>query len=84
MYRIEIYRQSRNLIDAVVSGETLLELSERYYLYRKMHCNRDGYFIDLYEDDKFASRETFDIWRENFNKYVKEKARLKLLEKDFQ
>lgn len=83
MYRIKIYRDTRILTDAVVSGETMLELAERYYLYRKMH--KGGcYFIDFFVDEELGSREVFDRWHETFDKFCKEKSRLKKAEEDFQ
>lgn len=83
MYRIKIFRDSRNLIEAVVSGETLFELAERYYLYRKMH--RGGlHFIDFFVDEELGSRELFERWHETFDKLCKEKSRLKNVEEDFQ
>lgn len=83
MYRIKIFRDSRNLIEAVVSGETLFELAERYYLYRKMH--KGGcYFIDVFVDEELGSRELFYRWYETFNKLCKEKSRMKKAEEDFQ
>jgi hypothetical protein len=83
MYRIKIFRDTKNLIEAVVSGETMIELAERYYLYRKMH--KGGcYFIEVFVDDELGSREVFDRWYETFNKFCKEKSRLKNVEEDFQ
>ena len=83
MYKIKIYRESKNLIDAVVSGKTMLELAERYYLYRKMHFGEGGYFIDFYVDDELGSRELFDSWNETYKKFCKEKIRLLNAEEDF-
>ena len=85
MYRIKFYRDTRNLIEAVVSGETLFELAERYYLYRKMHRGEGGcHFIDFFVDEELGSRELFERWHETFDKLCKEKSRLKNVEEDFQ
>ncbi len=81
MYSIKIFTQDRNCIDAVVSGKTMLELCERYYLYHQMH--QGGYFLDMYENENLASREMFDRWCETYNKYYKERKRLQKMGEDF-
>ena len=81
MYSIKIFTQDRNCIDAVVSGKTILELCERYYLYHQMH--QGGYYLDMYENENLASRELFDRWCESYNKYYKERKRLQKMGEDF-
>lgn len=81
MYSIKIFTDSRNCIDAVVSGKTLLELCERYYLYHQMH--EGGYYLDMYENENLASRELFDRWCKTYNKYYKERKRLQKVGEDF-
>ena len=81
MYSIKIFTQDRNFIDAVVSGKTILELCERYYLYHQMH--QGGYYLDMYENENLASRELFDQWCETYNKYYKERKRLQKMGEDF-
>lgn len=81
MYSIKIFTDSRNCIDAVVSGRTMLELCERYYLYHQMH--QGGYYLDMYENENLASREMFDRWCETYNKYYKERKRLQKMGEDF-
>lgn len=81
MYSIKIFTDSRNCIDAVVSGRTMLELCERYYLYHQMH--QGGYYLDMYENENLASREMFDRWCETYNKYFKERKRLQKIGEDF-
>jgi hypothetical protein len=81
MYNIKIYTDSINCIDAVVSGKTLLELCERYYLYHQMHGG--GYYLDMYENEDLASRALFDRWCETYNKYFKERKRLQKMGEDF-
>lgn len=81
MYKIKIYADSRNCIDSVVSGKTLLELCERYYLYHQMHGG--GYYLDMYENEDLASRALFDRWCETYNKYFKERKRLQKMGEDF-
>ncbi|MBO7212150.1 MAG: hypothetical protein J6V44_14270 [Methanobrevibacter sp.] len=81
MYSLKIFTDSRNCIDAVVSGKTILELCERYYLYHQMHGG--GYYLDMYENDKLASRELFDQWCSTYNKYFKERKRLQKMGEDF-
>lgn len=81
MYKIKIYADSRNCIDSVVSGKTLLELCERYYLYHQMHGG--GYYLDMYENEDLASRALFDHWCETYNKYFKERKRLQKMGEDF-
>ena len=81
MYSIKIFTDSRNCIDAVVSGRTMLELCERYYLYHQMH--QGGYYLDMYENENLASRELFDRWCETYNKYFKERKRLQKIGEDF-
>lgn len=81
MYSIKIFTDNRNCIDAVVSGKTILELCERYYLYHEMH--EGGYYLDMYENDNLASRESFDRWCETYNKYYREQKRLKKVGEDF-
>lgn len=81
MYKIKIYAYSRNCIDSVVSGKTLLELCERYYLYHQMHGG--GYYLDMYENEDLASRALFDCWYETYNKYFKERKRLQKMGEDF-
>ena len=81
MYSIKIFTQDRNFIDAVVSGRTMLELCERYYLYHQMH--QGGYYLDMYENENLASREMFDRWCETYNKYYKERKRLQKMGEDF-
>lgn len=81
MYSLMIFTHDRNCIDAVVSGKTILELCERYYLYHQMH--EGGYYLDMYENDNLASRELFDRWCETYNKYFKERKRLQKMGEDF-
>lgn len=81
MYSIKIFTDSRNCIDAVVSGRTMLELCERYYLYHQML--QGGYYLDMYENENLASREMFDRWCETYNKYYKERKRLQKMGEDF-
>ena len=81
MYSLKIFTNSRNCIDAVVSGKTMLELCERYYLYHQMH--QGGYYLDMYENENLASRELFDRWCETYNKYYKERKRLQKMGEDF-
>lgn len=81
MYSLKIFTNDRNCIDAVVSGKTILELCERYYLYHKIH--EDGYYIDMYENDNLACRELFDHWFEAYHKYFKERKRLQKIGEDF-
>jgi len=81
MYSLKIFTDSRNCIDAVVSGKTILELCERYYLYHQMH--QGGYYLDMYENETLASRELFDRWCETYNKYYKERKRLQKMGEDF-
>lgn len=81
MYSIKIFTDNRNCIDAVVSGKTLLELCERYYLYHQMRGG--GYYLDMYENENLASRELFDRWCEAYNKYYKERKRLQKMGEDF-
>lgn len=81
MYNIKIYTDRRNGIDAVVSGKTILELCERYYLYHQMH--EGGYYLDMYENEDLASRALFDRWCETYNKYFKERKRLQKMDEDF-
>lgn len=81
MYNIKIYTDSINCIDAVVSGKTILELCERYYLYHQMH--EGGYYLDMYENEDLASRALFDRWCETYNKYFKERKRLQKMGEDF-
>ena len=81
MYSIKIFTDSRNCTDAIVSGKTILELCERYYLYHQMH--EGGYYLDVYENDNLASRELFDRWCEANNKYFKERKRLQKIGEDF-
>lgn len=81
MYSLKIFTNSRNCIDAVVSGKTMLELCERYYLYHQMH--QGGYYLDMYENENLASRDLFDRWCETYNKYFKERKRLQKMGEDF-
>lgn len=81
MYSLKIFTDNRNCIDAVVSGKTLLELCERYYLYHQMHDG--GYYLDMYENENPASRDLFDRWGETYNKYFKERKRLQKMGEDF-
>ena len=55
MYSLKIFTDNRNCIDAVVSGKTILELCERYYLYHQMH--EGWYYLDMYENDNLSSRD---------------------------
>ena len=81
MYSIKIFTDNRNCIDAVVSGKTLLELCERYYLYHQMHGG--GYYLDMYENENLASRDLFDQWCVTYNKYHKSRKRLQKMGEDF-
>lgn len=81
MYKLKIFRGSRNFIDDIISGRNLIELSERYYLYNQMHDG--GFSFELYKDEKFSDREEFDRWVSVYNKYIKEKQRLKTMREDF-
>ena len=81
MYSLKIFTDSRNCIDAVVSGKTILELCERYYLYHQMHGG--GYYLDMYENENLASRELFDRWCAAYKKYFKERKRLQKIGEDF-
>lgn len=81
MYSLKIFTDNRNCIDAVVSGKTILELCERYYLYHQMH--EGGYYMDIYENENLASRDLFDRWCETYNKYFKERKRLQKIGEDF-
>lgn len=81
MYKLKIFKNSRNFIDDIISGRNLIELSERYYLYNQMHDG--GFSFDLYKDEKSAGREEFDKWVSVYNKYIKEKKRLKTMREDF-
>ena len=42
-----------------------------------------GFSFDLYKDEKSAGREEFDKWVSVYNKYIKEKKRLKTMREDF-
>lgn len=81
MYSLKIFTHNRNCIDAVVSGKTILELCEMYYLYHQMH--EGGYYLDMYENENLASRELFDRWCETYNKYYKVRKRLQKMGEDF-
>lgn len=81
MYSIKIFTDNRNWIDAVVSGKTMLELCERYYLYQQMH--QGMYFLDMYDNENLANRELFDRWCEVYRKYFKERKRLQKMSDDF-
>lgn len=81
MYKLKIFKNSRNFIDDIISGRNLIELSERYYLYHQM-CD-GGFSFDLYKDEKLANREEFDKWISVYNKYIKEKKRLITMREDF-
>lgn len=81
MYSLKIFTNDRNCIDAVVSGKTILELCERYYLYHQIHDG--GYYLDMYENDNLACRELFDRWCESYHKYFKERKRLQKMGEDF-
>ena len=81
MYSLKIFTRNRNCIDDDVSGKTILELCERYYLYHQMH--EGGYYLDMYENDNLASRDLFDRWCETYNKYFKERKRLQKIGEDF-
>lgn len=81
MYSLKIFTNDRNCIDAVVSGKTILELCERYYLYHQIH--EGGYYLDMYENDNLACRELFDSWCEAYHKYFKERKRLQKMGEDF-
>ena len=59
MYSLKIFTNDRNCIDAVVSGKTILELCERYYLYHQIH--EGGYYLDMYENDNLACRELLSL-----------------------
>lgn len=81
MYSLKIFTEKRSCIDVVISGKTILELCERYYLYHQMH--EGGYYLDMYENDGLASRDLFDRWRETYHKYYKERKRLQKMGEDF-
>ena len=81
MYSLKIFNTKRNCIDEVVSGKTILEFCERYYLYHQIHDG--GYYLDMYENDGLASRDLFDRWRETYQKYFKERKRLQKMGEDF-
>lgn len=81
MYSLKIFTNDRNCIDAVVSGKTILELCERYYLYHQIH--EGGYYLDMYENDNLACRELFDRWCEAYHKYFKERKLLQKMGEDF-
>lgn len=81
MYSLKIFTRNRNCIDAVVSGKTILELCERYYLYHQMH--EGGYYLDMYENDNLASQDLFGRWCEAYHKYFKERKLLQKMGEDF-
>ena len=81
MYSLKIFTHNRNCIDAVVSGKTILELCEWYYLYHQMH--EGGYYLNMYENDNLASQDLFGRWCEAYHKYFKERKRLQKMGEDF-
>ena len=81
MYSIKIFDSDKIRVIDVVTGNTFKELSDRYYLYNRMHAG--GFYFTMYVNNEMASREIFNGWVDFYNKFLKEISRLKKIKEDF-